>query len=60
MGDAAPVVADVLLHLWVFSLTGQGGERVSYGQFMSFVMPTMGQGEQSRIVIEPLIDDRCI
>ena len=35
---------------------GSGGERVSYGQFMSFVMPTMGQGEQSRIVIEPLID----
>ena len=21
---------------------GSGGERVSYGQFMSFVMPTMG------------------
>ena len=41
---------------------GSGGERVSYGQFMSFVMPTMGQGqgEQSRIVIEPLVDDRCI
>ena len=54
------MVADVLLHLWVFALTGQGGERVSYGQFMSFVMPTMGQGEQSRIVIEPSIDDRCI
>ena len=56
------MVADVLLHLWVFALTGQGGERVSYGQFMSFVMPTMrqGQGEQSRIVIEPLVDDRCI
>ena len=54
------MVADVLLHLWVFALTGQGGERVSYGQFMSFVMPTMGQGEQSRIVIEPFNDYRCI